>query len=133
MLLQAGGQLRFTALVIQFAVSEFLFRLRQLRVQLLHLFFQTGNLFTQRLGLRTQLRFPTLLIFTCLGAVRVLFWRFVGLVFLLLYVAQPLLIIFQIAVERFDFTIVNQVEIVSGGTQQMTVVRNDNQRAFKLD
>ncbi len=62
-----------------------------------------------------------------------LFWRFVGLVFLLLYVAQPLLIIFQIAVERFDFTIVNQVEIVSGGTQQMTVVRNDNQRAFKLD
>lgn len=103
LLLQTGGEFGFAALVVQFAVAEFLFRLRQLRVQFLHLFFQTGNLFTQGLCQGAQFRFTTLLVFTCLGAVNALFRRFVALIFLFLDIAQPLLIILQIAVKRLDF------------------------------
>ena len=43
-----------------------------------------------------------------------------------------MLIIFQIAVERLYFTVVHQVEIVGGGADQVTIVRNDHQRAFEL-
>ncbi len=102
-------------------------------MQFLHLFFQTGNLFTQRLRQGAQFRFAALLVFTRLGAVNALFRRFVALVFLFLDIAQPLLIILQIAIKRLDFLVVYQIEVVGGGADQVTVVRDDNQRAFKID
>ena len=71
--LQAVRQFRFTALVIQTAVAQLLFNGSKGGVELFHLFFETGNLFTQRLRLGAQLRFTALLVFTCLRAVGVVF------------------------------------------------------------
>ena len=105
--LQAVRQFGFTALVIQTAVAELLFNGSKRGVELFHLFFETGNLFTQRLSLGAQLRFTALLVFTCLRAVGVVFRRLLRLVLLLLHVRQPLLVVFQIAVERFDFAVVH--------------------------
>ncbi len=102
-------------------------------MQFLHLFFQTGDLFAQRLRQSAQFSFTTLLVFTCLGAVNAFFRRFVALIFLFLDIAQPLLIILQIAIKRLDFLVVYQIEVVGGGADQVTVVRDDNQRAFKID
>ena len=50
-----------------------------------------------------------------------------------MYVRQPLLVVFKIAVERFDFAAVYQVEIVGGGADQVAIVRHDNQCAFELN
>ena len=85
------------------------------------------------MGLAAQLRFPTLLVFARLGAIAALFWRLAALGLLFLRVAEPLLIIFQIAVERFDFAIVDKLQIVGGGADPVTIVRHDNQRPFKVD
>ena len=72
--LQAVGQLSLAALVIQSAIAELLFNAyASVRVEFFHLFFETGNLFTQGLRLGAQLRFTALLIFTRLRAVRVVF------------------------------------------------------------
>src|SRR5690606_1457160 len=131
--LQTVGQLRFTALVIQFAVAQLLFNGGKRGVELFHLFFETGNFFTQWLSLSTQFSFTTLLIFTRLRAVGVLFRRLFRLVLLLLHVRQPLLIVFQVAVKRLDFTVVHQIEIVRGGADQVPIVRDHNQRALKLN
>lgn len=70
---------------------------------------------------------------TRLRAVGILFRRLFRLVLLLLHVRQPLLIVFQVAVKRLDFTVVHQIEIVRGGADQVTIVRDHNQRALKLN
>lgn len=70
--------------------------------------------------LRAQFGFATFLILTRLRAVAVILRRFSSLVFLLLRITQPLLIIFQIAIKRFNFTVVYEVQIVSGGADQVT-------------
>ena len=71
--LQTVRQLRFAALIVQFAVAQLLFDGSKRGVELFHLFFEAGNLFTQRLRLGAQLRFTALLVFTRLGAVGVVF------------------------------------------------------------
>jgi hypothetical protein len=60
-------------LVIQAAVAELLFNGGKRGVEFFHLFFETGDLFTQRLRLGAQLRFTALLVFTRLRAVGVVF------------------------------------------------------------
>ena len=71
--LQTVRQLRFAALIVQFAVAQLLFDGSKRGVELFHLFFETGYLFTQRLRLGAQFRFTALLVFTRLGAVGVVF------------------------------------------------------------
>ncbi|MND95669.1 hypothetical protein D3C80_879300 [compost metagenome] len=88
----------------------------------------------QWLSLAAELGFATLLVFTCLRTVAVvLFFRGVLLVFLTLQVAQPLLIVVQIAFEHFHLAIMHQIEIVRGRAQQVTVVRDHHQRTLEID
>ena len=60
-------------------------------------------------------------------------FRCVLLAFLALQVDKPLLVVVEIALERLDLAVVHQVQIVGGGAQQVTVVRDHHQRAFEID
>lgn len=108
------------------------FRTGQLRVELVHLFFQTGDLFAQRLGLAAQFASRTLLVLACPRAVAASLVP-AALGFLFLRVAEPLLIIFQIAVERLNFTGSWTRYRSSVWLIRVTIVRHDNQRSLKVD
>ncbi len=79
------GQLRFTALVIQFAVAEFLFRCASCAFSF-SISFSRRAISLPVAGFAHAAQLPDASDLYVPGAVRILFWRFVGLVFLLLYV-----------------------------------------------
>ncbi len=78
-----GGQLRFTALIVQFAVAEFLSACASCAFSF-SISFSRRAISYAVAGFAHAAPLPDASDLYVLGAVRVLFWRFVGLVFLLL-------------------------------------------------
>lgn len=90
----------------------------------------------QWLSLGAEFGFTTFLIFARLRAVAAAFFlqpQRIFLALLTLQIDQPLLVVMQIACKHFNLAIVHQIQIINGSTQQVTVMRDQDQRGCEID